>query len=666
MGTFLIQLGTMSLQASTAIIVVLVLRKIFAMMQISKKYVMLLWVIPFLLLICPWKISSPVGLWNSAPSDYNTEYAKHTIERIAGEFVQGESSKMESVPDGDQISEGIYHSEADEEYNLVPADTQMLWNVMTVVGAIWLTGMLALLLYATISYLRLRKKVQCCVQRADNLYYVDELQVPMVVGFVKSKIYLPSGMAEEHISYVVEHENTHIRRKDPVTKLIAYVIICVHWFNPLVWLAYHLLEKDMEMTCDEETIQRIGTERKKEYATALLQLSVGTRGMFAMPLAFGEGDTKGRIQNVMHYKKTVKSAAILAVAAGLLVLAVFMTKGEHTPAVTDDTENVAGTENTEAMPAETESEIQAALQEELEKVQEEQERLEQEILELEAQSVLQGGLTFGMVRVAFFNQTVEELDFHSYTNGEEKRFDDDGVLNYYINFDYEYEGEKYRLGVSCQKETDEVTDIYITRISDNEQAWIYTVDLSYSDTNYPNDLETFLNTKIAIEDWLSVDLPEGYTLEEYQGNMGIAGGALISPQAYEVYGDDVFAPQEWYYAGFVGRIPYAADYFTFENGQLVGGQLGFWNHTSYEKLGVLDLDWQAIFRAYNHDLYTAAGVGWLEEDGIDTAQIDTTSDYWYFFFAKEGEEDAYYLSLSAKLFTKEEAIAIAETVDIKE
>ena len=701
MSTFIIQLVTMSLQASVTIVVVLLLRKAFAMLGISKKYVMLLWAIPFFLLLCPWKISSPFGLWNHAPSDYDAQYTQYALERLEQSLGRVEVSSVEApieenltgtwqengqenmqdnlsddAPGQWQKDTGTEGSEAGRlklfisDTALIPVESlQELFYVATI---IWLAGLLAFLSYATFSYLHLKKKVRCCIQKTENVFYVDDIAVPMVVGIIKPKIYLPSGMEEAYISYVVAHENTHMKRHDPIVKFMAYLITCLHWFNPLVWLAYHFLEKDMEMACDEETIQCIGTEKKKEYATALLQLAMGTRTIFAVPLAFGEGDTKGRIKNVMNYKKTVKAAAILAVAAGLLVLAVFMTKGEDSMALAGDTEMQAGADaaiGTE-LQAELSPEELAELEALEQQLKEEEARVQEELLaeieEVERQALIlemneQSELTFAMVREAEAKHILHELDFHGYANGENKKEEQSYSSNYYINFYFDYEGEEYRLGVSCWLGNDELDSIYITRISDGEMCWLYDGEVhAYSDM-----MEAFLVTKISVDNWLTVELPEGYTLGAYNANLGIAGGALISPQAYEVYGE-VSAPQEWYYAGFVGKIPYAGDYFTFENGELVRGELGFWNHTLSEQLDVLDLDWQALFRAYNHDLYTAAGMAKLEGEGIDITQIDTTSDYWYFFFAKEGEEDAYYLSLSAKDFTKEEAIAIAKTVNIVE
>ena len=641
MGTFLIQLGTMSIQASVAILVVLVLRKFFAAIGVSKKYVMLLWMIPFLLLVCPWKISVSVGFWNVAPSDYDEQYTEYALERwqAQGE-VLGETG---AAIDHEMVVEPGIEENADKGYHIAESDVSLLQILLYVAAGIWLTGTMTFLLYAAVSYALLKKSVRCCVRKADAVYCVDDLPVPIIVGFLKPQIYLPSGMKDEYVDYVVEHEKTHIRRKDPITKLIAYTIACVHWFNPLVWVAYHFLEKDMEMTCDEETLWRIGIGQKKEYATALLQLSVGKRKVVAVPIAFGEGDTKGRIKNVMHYKKTMRSAAILAVVLGVLVFVVFMTKRdadfvminnpqEQTEKGEIEEQGMSGdAENSETMYQSSEEENE---------------------------------LTFDMVREAAANHTLHELDFHSFSNGEEWYFEDRNVLNYYIDFHYDYEGEVYEISASHRLENDALWGVYATRESDGEMRWLYRDEDGIDE--YSDYLEPLLATKENVGEWLSVELPEGYSLGTYQAHRGWAGGALISPQAYELYGDDVFAPEEWYYAGFVGQIPDADEVFGFENGKLVDGAINVWNHSSYEKLDVLDLDWQALFVHYNHDLYTAAGQAWLEEDGVDISQIDTTSDYWYFFFAKEGEEKAYYLSLSQKFFTKEEAIAIAKTVDIRE
>lgn len=677
MSRFMIQLVSMSLQASVAILIVLLLRKVFVLAGVSKKYVMLLWMIPFLLLICPWKMSSPLGLWSNAPSDYDAKYAKYALARLEQGLLQVEIESVEVSAEG-ELSDDILQEEVIGEAQEYPqsglagervengdshffsSDTALISvysfeKLMEILGMVWLAGLLIFLAYAAISYLRLKKKVQCCIRKSDNVYCVDDIAVPMVVGIISPRIYLPSGLEQAHVSYVVAHESTHIRRHDPVTKFVVYVIVCMHWFNPLAWLAYHFFEKDMEMACDEETIQRIGTEKKKEYAAALLQLATGTRKIFAVPLAFGEGDTKGRIKNVMKYKKTIKAAAVLAVAACLLVGVVFLTKGDG---------GTTGDENQTELSAE-----ELAMQEAIEGVREEMIRQQEEVerQELIQKMNMQSELTFDMVREAEAKHILHELDYAKFANGENKKEEMTYSLNYYINFyltDYEYnvEGEEYRLGVSLWHEDDGLNAIYIIRTSDDDMRRLYSAE----ENHYSDQLESFLATKESVDNWLTIELPEGYSLGSYNANYGYMGGALILPQVYELYGDEAYAPADWYYAGCISRMPDAEMRYEFVDGKLQEHNGVPWNHTSSECIEVLDLDWQAILMEVNHDLYTAAEMGWLEEDGIDTSEIELTSDYWYFFFVKEGEDTSYYLSLSKKCFTKEEAIAIAETVDIIE
>ena len=230
MGTFIVRLGIMSMQASVAILVVLLLRKVFSHCGVSKKYVMLLWLIPFLLLACPWKISSPVSFWRFAPSDYDTRYAQDTWERQEYSWSEIEIETVESVLDDTPQGENSGSDRIDivEEQGMITHESQKSlipiqdWETLwLVVSVIWFDGMFLILLHATVSYLRLKKKVQQCFWKMDNVYCVDEIAVPMVVGLVKPKIYLPSGMDEGHIPYVVAHENTHIRRKDPFFKILA-------------------------------------------------------------------------------------------------------------------------------------------------------------------------------------------------------------------------------------------------------------------------------------------------------------------------------------------------------------------------------------------------------------------------------------------------------------
>lgn len=195
-----------------------------------------------------------------------------------------------------------------------------------------------------------------------------------------------------------------------------------------------------------------------------------------------------------------------------------------------------------------------------------------------------------------------------------------------------------------------------------DMRWLYSAE----DEKYSDQLPSFLATKESIDNWLTLELPEEYTVGAYNANYGYMGGALILPQAYELYTEEVYVPADWYHAGCISRMPDATERYTFVDGKLQEYRGVPWNHTSAEFIEVLELDWQTIFLEVNHDLYTAADMGKMEEEGMDLSQIALTSDYWYFFFVKEGEDTCYYLSLSQNCFTKEEAIEIARTVEIKD
>lgn len=160
-----------------------------------------------------------------------------------------------------------------------------------------------LLLYGAVSLLALRRRLVGAVRLEGNVYLADHIPSPFVMGVFRPKIYLPSQLSEEERGYILLHEQTHIRRLDHLIKLGASLTLAVHWFNPLVWAAFVLFVRDMEMSCDERVIAQLGIKIRREYSTLLLSLATGKKILMGTPLAFGEGDTKDRIKNIMKYKK---------------------------------------------------------------------------------------------------------------------------------------------------------------------------------------------------------------------------------------------------------------------------------------------------------------------------------------------------------------------------
>ena len=354
MTGFLLQLGLMSVQATIIIGVVLLIRFIFSKFHIAKKYALLLWIVPYIAMVLPWGIKTPFSFWQiTNESRIKIEQAVNTMPYISESLVKADIDPelldaMEdnrwAPPSIDKVQSGNYdvadkNGDTDFSDMLEQIENEALavkesgfWDNLTVwdvfVGAtfmIWLLGLIGFLVYGIVSSLKLKKKLVCSLKLSENIYVADDIKEPFVFGVISPKIYLPCNLTKDNEYYVVEHEKTHIQRKDPLKKVVAFLITGIHWFNPFSYVAFHMMTKDMEMACDEETVQRIGLDLRQDYATALLKLSTKKRNML-IPVAFGEGDVKSRISNVIKYKKTLKILSVAAAVVILVVAAVFLTK----------------------------------------------------------------------------------------------------------------------------------------------------------------------------------------------------------------------------------------------------------------------------------------------------------------------------------------------------
>ena len=354
MTGFLLQLGLMSVQATIIIGVVLLIRFIFSKFHIAKKYALILWIVPYIAMVLPWGIKTPFSFWQiTNESRIKIEQAVNTMPYISDSLVKADIDPelldaMEdnrwAPPSIDKVQSGNYdvadkNGDTDFSDMLEQIENEALavkesgfWDNLTVwdvfVGAtfmIWLLGLIGFLVYGIVSSLKLKKKLVCSLKLSENIYVADDIKEPFVFGVISPKIYLPCNLTKDNEYYVVEHEKTHIQRKDPLKKVVAFLITGIHWFNPFSYVAFHMMTKDMEMACDEETVQRIGLDLRQDYATALLKLSTKKRNML-IPVAFGEGDVKSRISNVIKYKKTLKILSVAAAVVILVVAAVFLTK----------------------------------------------------------------------------------------------------------------------------------------------------------------------------------------------------------------------------------------------------------------------------------------------------------------------------------------------------
>ena len=198
-------------------------------------------------------------------------------------------------------------------------------DINTILAVIWLIGIAALLIYTLISFLRLKRKIGTAILLRDNIYQSEAVVSPFVLGIIKPKIYLPFNMNTQDMEHVIAHEQAHIKRKDYLWKPLGFLILTLHWFNPMVWLGYILLCRDIELACDEKVVKELDNEQRADYSEALLTCSVNRRMIAACPLAFGEVGVKDRIKSVLNYKKPAFWIIIVAVVASITVAVCFLT-----------------------------------------------------------------------------------------------------------------------------------------------------------------------------------------------------------------------------------------------------------------------------------------------------------------------------------------------------
>lgn len=206
-------------------------------------------------------------------------------------------------------------------------------HLLQICMLIWIAGMIVLLLYGILSYFKCRRMTVQAVHMEGNIWECDHLTTPFVLGIVRPRIYIPFHLSAEEKPYILAHETYHIRRGDPIVRLLAFVLLAAYWINPFVWLVYFLMIRDMEMSCDEAVLLQLGTQIKKAYSNSLLTFATGRKQVTLSPLAFGESDTSGRIKNILDFKKPKVWGSLLAILAVILA-AVFCLTGQKTE---DDT-----------------------------------------------------------------------------------------------------------------------------------------------------------------------------------------------------------------------------------------------------------------------------------------------------------------------------------------
>ena len=308
MDDVFLKLVNLSISASWLILAVLVLRVV---LKKAPKWVMpLLWGVVALRLVCLFSIESALSLIPSAetiPSEIVTE----TREPVLYEQATLDIVTNPTLPSAAEVPVGVSRQQAQVDFNIY--------------SILWLAGMAALLVHALVSAGRLKRKLATAILLRDNIYESEFVDSPFVFGVVKPNIYLPMHMDEGTAAYVIAHERAHLARRDHWWKVLGYLVLALHWFNPLVWVAYILFCRDIELACDEKVVKGLDGAARADYSQALLSCAAPGRAVAACPLAFGEGNIKMRVKSALHYKKPAFWVAAAAVLAVVIVAVCFLT-----------------------------------------------------------------------------------------------------------------------------------------------------------------------------------------------------------------------------------------------------------------------------------------------------------------------------------------------------
>ena len=308
MGEVFLKVLNMSIAASWLILAVLLLR--FVLKKAPKWIAVLLWGIVALRLAVPFSFESALSLIPSAET-----FNAHNIQY-----------ETPAISSGIPAVNNAVNPVLGETFAPNPASSvNPLYGWTLVVSAIWLFGIAAMLLYAVISYVRVYRSVAERMPYEENIFLCDHVKSPFILGLIRPKIFLPSNMDAMAMAPVIAHEKAHLARRDHWWKPMGFLILTVHWFNPLCWIAYVLLCRDIELACDEKVIQQMDLGGKKQYSTALLECSTQRRLVTICPLAFGEIGIKERVKNVLNYKKPAFWVIVVAVIACAVVTVCFAT-----------------------------------------------------------------------------------------------------------------------------------------------------------------------------------------------------------------------------------------------------------------------------------------------------------------------------------------------------
>ncbi len=348
----------MSLTAGCVTAVVILVRQLLR--RAPKRYSYLLWLVVAFRLVCPFSFNSDISIFNLKMFGFaDLMQYQYTVTENTGNTAGIGDAGAANMPAGARGKNQRYWG---------AGATNRGWT--EIITFIWLSGAAVMLVYGIISYVMLDRRLKRALRIEDNVYRSNRIDTPFVMGLVHPRIYVPCFLDNTSLGYVIEHERCHISRHDYIVKVAAFGLLCVHWFNPLIWAAFILMGKDMEMSCDELVLKRLNSQgadetvkNQKDYSYALLCCASAGRFPAPGPLCFGDISVKGRIKNVLNYRKPKRVMTAAAVILCMLVLAA-CSVNPKTTAANDNiannstaNNNAVGSDNTTGEPS-TETEKQ--------------------------------------------------------------------------------------------------------------------------------------------------------------------------------------------------------------------------------------------------------------------------------------------------------------------
>ncbi len=353
LGQIFLKVLDMSRSAAMVIVIICLVR--IVLKKFPKYISYMLWSVVLFRLLCPFTLESRISLipgfepvlhgYTSGEDVVLSETGTSGVP--AGTHTGGAEAETEVPETGQDVPVQIH---PEENAGMAPGqispegnarDTEASWQELFLRYGkyVWISGTGFLLLYCVVSTVRVRKRVSVSIPLEENIYITDEEISPFVMGMIRPRIYLPGGLGGKEQEYIILHEKFHIRRFDHVVKPVAFAALCIHWFNPLVWLAFGLFGRDMEMSCDEAVIRKMGEDVRADYSASLLALSMKRRLPGVVPVDFGEGDTKGRIRNLASFRRTKKGVLAVLMAGAVTLILCLVFDRSTTEADADGSEN---------------------------------------------------------------------------------------------------------------------------------------------------------------------------------------------------------------------------------------------------------------------------------------------------------------------------------------